>query len=408
MALLAVEDALEMVLADVAARPAESLALSEAHLRVLAQDLAAKRDVPDADVSAMDGYALRGADVGTVPARLAVIGEAAAGHPAGERVGPGQAMRIFTGGVVPAGADTVVIQENTTREGDVVIVQEAARPGQNVRPRGGDFRTGAVLLHAGARLSDRDLSLAATMNHANVPVFRRPRVALLATGDELVAPGAELAPGAVIHSNVYALAALIRAEGGVAIDHGIARDTLEATRAAIRAATQGDAADTPTDILVTTGGASVGDHDYVGRALEAEGFVMSFLKVAMKPGQPVMFGRRGALRVIGLPGNPVSSYVGAVLFLRPLIRAMSGRADARPALEPALLAAPVKANGGRQDYMRARLGHDEAGRLIATPVSRQDSSMLAPLSAADAMIVRPPNAPAAEAGAPCAILKLPF
>lgn len=405
MALIPVEEALDAVLAGAAPLDIEEVALEDGFHRVLAQDLAALRDVPSADVSAMDGYAVRGADVERAPVRLRVIGEAAAGHAPRTKIAAGEAMRIFTGAVVPDGADTIVIQENTARDGEFVTVTEPAQAGASVRRRGGDFASGRVLLTRGTHLNDRDLSLAATMNHAVLPVYRRPRVALLATGDELVPPGEAAAPGEVIHSNVYALAALIRQSGGAPRDHGIVPDTLEATCAAIGGATGGPAA---ADILVTTGGASVGDHDYVGRALEAEGFDMAFWKVAMRPGKPVMFGRRGALRVIGLPGNPVSSYVGALLFLAPLIRALSGRSDIRPAHEPALLGAPLAANGARQDYMRATLSTDDSGRTLATALDRQDSSMLTPLARADALIVRPPGAPAAPSGSPCVILKLPF
>lgn len=403
MALLSVDAALDAVLDGVSPLGTETVPLAECYRRILAGDLASRRDVPSADVSAMDGYAVRAEDVAAVPARLRVVGEAAAGHPAGRALAQGEAMRIFTGGVVPDGADTVVIQENTTREADDVTVNERAVRGQNVRRRGGDFATGDVLIRKARRLIDRDLSLAATMNHASLTVYRQPRVALLATGDELVAPGDALRPGAVIHSNFFALTPLIRNEGGVPLDHGIVRDTLEATREAIRRATSDGA-----DVLVTTGGASVGDHDYVGRALSAEGFDMAFWKVAMRPGKPVMFGRRGALRVVGLPGNPVSSYIGATLFLAPLLRALSGRMDVRHQHQAAILGADVPVNGARQDYMRATLTTDEMGRIVAMPQSRQDSAMLAPLSAADCVIVRAPDAPAASAGSPCVILKLPF
>ncbi len=403
MALIPVEDALTSVLHEVTPLPAETVALDAAYRRVLAADLAARRTVPSSDVSAMDGYAVRGADVMDAPARLKVVGEVAAGHPNAHVVQSLEALRIFTGGVMPQGADTVVIQENTIRRDDWVIVNEAARKGQNVRRAGNDFREGDFLLRKGRRLNARDLALAATMNHADVPVHRRPLIALLATGDELVKPGGALKPGAVIHSNAYALSAMISADGGQVQDCGIVSDTLEATRQAIRNA---DA--TGADVLVTSGGASVGDHDWVGRALEAEGFQMGFWKVAMRPGKPVMFGRRGALRVIGLPGNPVSSFVCATLFLAPLVRALAGRSDIRPLTQTAILGADLPANGERQDYMRASLTTDEAGHNVATPLSRQDSAMLSPLSQADCMIVRPVHVPAAKAGSPCVILKLAF
>ena len=273
-------------------------------------------------MSAMDGYAVRAVDVATVPARLHVIGEIAAGRPFERSLHSGEALRIFTGGVVPDSADTVVIQEDTERDGDHVIVKEATVAGQNIRPAGVDFREGDILLRARSHLTDRHLSLAAGMNYPDLPLHRRPKIAVLATGDELVLPGTTPGPGQIVYSNGYALRALARNEGAETIDLGVAADTMEATTAGIRRAR-----DSGADILVTTGGASVGDHDFVKRALEAEGVEMAFWRIAMRPGKPMMHGRLGAMRVIGLPGNPVSSYVCAFLFMVPLIRALSGRED---------------------------------------------------------------------------------
>uniref|UniRef100_Q07NH4 Molybdopterin molybdenumtransferase n=1 Tax=Rhodopseudomonas palustris (strain BisA53) TaxID=316055 RepID=Q07NH4_RHOP5 len=403
MSLMPVADALAAVLSGASPLAAEMVALADAHRRVLACDLAARRTQPPQPMSAMDGYAIRAEDAASPGARLAVIGEVAAGRPVERALGAGEAMRIFTGGVVPAGADTVVIQEDTARDGDVVILNEAVKHGRHIRAAGIDFREGDVMLREGTRLTDRDLALAASMNHPTLPLRRKPLVALLATGDELVMPGAVPGPGQILYSNGYALHALARDEGADTIDLGIAADTVEATTAAIRRAKEVKA-----DILVTTGGASEGDHDMVLRSLKAEGVAMSFWKIAMRPGKPMMHGRLDGLKVIGLPGNPVSSYVCAFLFMVPLIRALAGRGDVSHDREAALLGKAVAANDSREDYLRASLSYDEVGRLVATPVERQDSSLLNYLSAAQALLIRPPFAAAAEAGAPCSILKLPL
>jgi molybdopterin molybdotransferase len=401
VALMPVTDALSAVLAGAEALPEEMVALDAAYHRVLARDVAALRTQPPLAMSAMDGYAVRAADA-AAGARLKVIGEVAAGRPFENRIGAGEAVRIFTGGVIPDGADAVVIQEDTVAEGSHIAVTEAAHPGRHIRPAGIDFRKGDVLLAKGSRLTDRDLSLAAGMNYPQLPVRRRPRVALLATGDELVMPGAVPGPGQIVYSNGYALRALARDEGAEITDLGIAADTVAATTDGIRRARDAGA-----DILITTGGASVGDHDLVKRSLEAEGVAIAFWKIAMRPGKPMMHGRLGAMRVIGLPGNPVSSYVCGFLFLVPLIRALSGRATLHHARETALLGRDVGSNDLREDYLRARLEARADGALIATPVDHQDSSLLGNLAAARALVVRAPFAPKAAAGTPCDILRLP-
>jgi len=401
MALLSVADALARVLEGARPLPAEPVRLTQAEGRVLAEDLAARRTQPPEDVSAMDGYAVRAEDVASVPARLKLIGEVAAGRPFAGKLGAGEAARIFTGSVLPQGSDTVVIQENTTREGDVVIVSEPASRARNVRASGLDFRKGHVGLRAGRRLTGRDVALAAAMNHADVKVARRPKIAIVATGDELVPPGTEPGPGQIVYSNVFALAAVARREGAEVIDLGILPDRLEETIAGVRRARELGA-----DVLLTAGGASVGDYDLVQPALAAEGLALSFWKVAVRPGKPLLSGTLGPMRVLGLPGNPVSAYVCSVLFLVPLIRLLSGRSDIAAPTSSGVLGRDLKANDERADYMRATLTRREDRTAVATPFPVQDSSMLVPLAAADCLVIREPHAPAAKAGSPCVFLAL--
>jgi molybdopterin molybdotransferase len=402
VALMPVADALAAILEGSQPMGEEMVALEQAHHRVLARDVAARRTQPPQAMSAMDGYAVRAADASNVQAKLKVIGEVAAGRPFDQALGVGEAARIFTGGVIPDGADAVVIQEDTLASGNCITINEAAVTGRHIRPAGVDFREGDVLLSAGGRLTERDLSLAASMNYPELPVRRKPKVALLATGDELVMPGSTPGPGQIVYSNGYALRALARAEGADTVDLGIAADTIEATTAGIRRAR-----DLGADILVTTGGASVGDHDLVKESLEAEKVTIAFWKIAMRPGKPMMHGRLGAMRVVGVPGNPVSSYVCTWLFVVPLIRALSGRKVIHHTRENALLGRDVSANDVREDYLRARLEERSDGTLIVTPVNHQDSSLLANLAAAQALLIRAPFAPAAKAGEPCEIFRLP-
>jgi len=401
VALLSVEDALSRVLAGVEPLSAENVLLAVAHGRILAADHAALRTQPPADVSAMDGYAVRASDVAEAPVSLRLVGEVAAGRPFDRPIGAGEAARIFTGGVVPDGADTVVIQEITEREQDKVVVRKATRAGKNVRRAGLDFKTGDILLRRQHRLSARDLALVAGMNHATVSVYRRPKVALFATGDELVPPGTTPGPGQIVFSNGFALMALARAEGADVIDLGIVPDRLDETITAVQRARALSA-----DILVTTGGASVGEYDLVQRAFAAEGMNLSFWKVALRPGRPLMHGLLPPMHVLGLPGNPVSAYVCGLLFLVPLLRRLAGRSDILIPTESVVLARDLPANDERADYMRARLLTDASGRRAADPLELQDSSMMAALSAADCLVIRAPYAPAAKAGEACLILKL--
>jgi molybdopterin molybdotransferase len=398
-ALISVEEALQHVLAHAVALPAEQVPLANADGRVLAEDLKALRTQPPADLSAMDGYAVRASDVTKAPVRLKVIGEVAAGRPFTSVVGPGEAARIFTGGVVPDGADTVVVQEQTTRDGDSVEIQKPSVKGRNVRPQGLDFRRGETAFTAGHHLRARDLQLAAGMNHPLLPVRRRPKVVLFATGDELVPPGVEPGSGQIVYSNGFALAALAREEGAEVTELGVVGDRLDETIAAVRKARQLGA-----DILVTTGGASVGEYDLVQKAFAAEGMALSFWKIAMRPGRPLMHGMLSAMQVLGLPGNPVSSYVCSFLFLVPLIRRLSGRSDLTAPIESAVLGCDLAANDERADYLRATLKTGSDG-AIATPFPIQDSSMMLPLSKADCLVVREPYEPAAKAGSRCRIVK---
>ena len=400
MALMPVAEALQRVLADARALPAETVKLNDAFGRVLTENVIALRTQPPAAVSAMDGYAVRAVDVATTPVTLKVIGEVAAGRPFAGQIGQGQAARIFTGGVMPTGSDTVVIQELTTRTGDSVTIQKPTAKNRNVRARGIDFARDQVLLRKGRRLTDRDLMLAAAMNHSGLRVHRRPKVAVLGTGDELVPPGSTPGPGEIVYSNGFALSALAHDEGAEVHDLGIARDRVEDIVAAVRRARESSA-----DILVTTGGASVGEHDLVQRALAAEGLNLSFWRVALRPGRPMMHGRLGGMQVLGLPGNPVSSFVCAFLFLVPLIRCLAGRQDVEQMPEPARLGSDLPVNDERADYLRATLTPGVEG-LIATPLPDQDSSLMAALAKADCLLIRPPYAPAAPAGSDCVILKL--
>ena len=399
-ALLPVADALAQILEDAHALKGESVALDQALGRTLASDLAALRTQPPFDVSSMDGYALRTADQARADG-MRVVGTSAAGHRYDDALQPGDAVRIFTGAPMPAGADTVLIQENARRDGDRLWATTPAEHGRNIREAGIDFLDGETLLRAGTRLGPSALSLAASMNHASLPVVRRPRVAFLATGDELGRPGASLGPDQIVASNTYAVMAYAEQAGAEKIDLGIAADTMEALASAIEAARTAKA-----DVLVTLGGASVGDHDLVQSALTREGMELGFWRIAMRPGKPLMHGRLGDTHVLGLPGNPVSAIVCGVLFLLPLVRALSGDPTAGgDRTEAARLAVDLKANDERQDYLRGKVSGG-GDRPVVTPVGLQDSSLLRRLAEADVLIIRAPHAPAAKAGDTCRILRL--
>jgi molybdopterin molybdotransferase len=400
MALIPVEEARARILKNVKPLPAEAVTLEQALGRVLAKPLKAVRNQPPFDASAMDGYAVIAADVAHPPARLRLIGLSAAGHGFKGRLKRGDCVRIFTGAPVPKGADAVVIQENTLASGRAVTVLQTAKPEQNIRFAGLDFRKGDPLLPAGLTLGARDIGLAAAANAPKLAVRRRPVVALIATGDELVLPGGTPRADQIVSSNSHALAAMAQHLGATVVNLGIVADNLKATERAIRKASKAD-------ILVTTGGASVGDHDYVQEALKNSGVSIDFWKIAMRPGKPFMYGRRKGQHVLGLPGNPVSALVCARLFLKPLIDALLGF-PAGDDLVEARLGASMKENDSRQDYVRATLVEAPDGTRTVTPFAKQDSSMQRTFREAQALIVRPPKAKVAGQGDVVKILRLDF
>ena len=397
--MISVEEALGHVLSGIEPLSAEQVGLAEALGRVLARDVASRVSHPPAAVSAMDGYAVISADVAQVPATLERIGESAAGQGFDGALAPGQTVRIFTGAPVPDGADAIVMQEDSEAHGNKVTCKEKAVPGRHIRPQGLDFKAGETLLRAGSQLTARDIGLAASMNVPWLTVRRRPRVAILATGDELVMPGDPLGPEQIISSNSLALAAYVKALGGEPLNLGIARDSAESLNALLDGAPE-------SDLLVTLGGASVGDYDLVQQALKDRGLELGFYRVAMRPGKPLIFGRMGRVPVLGLPGNPVSAGVTTVVFLKPAMEAMLGmRRDEGPGAT-ALLGRDLDGNDRRQDYLRAALALDGDGEAIATPFDVQDSAMMARLAQADCLVVRPPHAPAAKKGERVQIIPL--
>lgn len=399
MALLPVDEALKRLLSGVAALESEQVPLAQAAGRILSASLAARRTQPPFDASAMDGYAVRAADV-AVGARLTVVGEAPAGRGFRGEIGPGEALRIFTGAPVPKGADTILIQENArVDDAGGIEVTETVAPGRHIRHAGLDFEEGDILLETGRSLDPAALSLAASANHAVLEVVRRPLVAIFATGDELVPPGHAPGPDQIVASNAYGVAAIAERHGAGVLDLGIVPDRREAIADAIL-----DALARKADIVVTLGGASVGDHDLVREVLGDNGMELDFWKIAMRPGKPLMFGRFGHVRVLGLPGNPVASLVCSHLFLAPLIARLGGRAHAADIRE-ARLGRAMAANDRRQDYVRAKVEFGADGP-VATPFPIQDSSMLRTLADAEGLIIRAPFAPESAAGAPCRVMML--
>jgi molybdopterin molybdotransferase len=396
--MLAVEEAHARIVAAFAPLPSEWVHLGAAAGRVLAQDLIAERDQPPADTSAMDGYAVRAADLASGSAVLHLIGSAPAGGSYEGELGPGETVRIFTGGLLPPGADAVALQENAEANGGRVRIEGAIAPGTFVRPAGLDFQRGERALPAGRRLTARDIGLAAALNHAWLAVRRRPRVALLATGDELVLPGQPLARSQIVNSNTAALASMVRQWGGEPLDLGIARDRPDSLAEASEQLRG-------VDLVVTLGGASVGERDLVRAVLGEHGLAVDFWQIAMRPGKPLLFGRVREVPLLGLPGNPVSAGVCAVLFVRAAICVLLGL-DPTPPEVPAVLGAPLGANDRRQEYLRASMVWRDDGRLEAVPAARQDSSMLATFARADCLIKRAPFAPAMPRGTAVSVLPL--
>ncbi|MFN3262456.1 MAG: gephyrin-like molybdotransferase Glp [Pikeienuella sp.] len=394
--LLSAAEALARVLALMAPVGSESVPLAEASGRVLAAPVVARRDQPPFAASAMDGYAVRAAEA-REGARLCLAGEVPAGGAAAAPLGPGEAIRIFTGAPLPEGADSVLIQEDAVREGEAVIVREAPAAGANVRPAGGDFRAGARI-PAPRRLSTGDIALAASMNAPFLEVARRPLFALVATGDELVEPGDTPGPSQIVSSNAYGLAAMLEATGARARIDPIARDNAPALRAALDRAADAD-------VIVTLGGASVGDHDLVAKVFAEEGLALSFYRVAIRPGKPLMAGRVRGKPMIGLPGNPVSALVLGHILLRPAVDALLGLdAGPLPRLR-ARLGQALGPNGPREHYMRARLEEDGRGPVVF-PFPNQDSSLLSVLAAANALAVIPPGVGAMAPGEEIDVIRL--
>jgi molybdopterin molybdotransferase len=400
MALLPVEDAQARILRGVSPLPSEKIKLENAIGRVLAQPVAAKRDQPPFAASAMDGYAVRAEDVQQAPATLNLVGVSAAGHGFRGKITSGETVRILTGAPIPRGADAVVIQENVTVSGDKVTVSHPVTVGKNLRRQGLDFAAGELLVPQGRVVRPRDIGLMAAGNAAMITVHRRPRIALFATGDELVLPGKRPGASQIVSSNSHALQAMAEAMGAEVLNLGIIRDSLTETIRAVRKALKAD-------VVLSTGGASVGDHDYVQEAFKRCGVKLDFWKIAMRPGKPFMYGRKGNSHVMGLPGNPVSALVTARLFLRPLLRAFSGLEAVEPLAQAELLSA-MPANDSRQDYVRALLEVDADGRRRVKPFPEQDSSMQRTMQRAGALIVRPAYAPAAQAGTQVPVLLIDF
>ena len=398
MALLSVAEALARVTQGLEPLEPERVKLEQARGRVLAEDIAAHLTQPPFDAAAMDGYAVRAADVAVLPATLRLIGDALAGRGFDGEVNQGEGVRIFTGAPVPKGADTVVIQENTEVAPGVVTVKDAA-PRRHIRPRGQDFTKGEVLLRAGTRLGPRELMLAAAMNHAELPVRRKPKVAILATGDEVVPPGTALDRDQIVSSVPVGLAALIEAQGGEPMSLGIAQDTAESI---VTLASTGKGA----DILVTVGGASVGERDLVSAALRSGGMELDFWKIAMRPGKPLLYGRLGNQRVLGVPGNPVAALICGLVFLVPMLHRLLGLREHGREPQEAVLGQALEANGPREHYMRATSTWRSGGERLVIPLAAQDSALMADFARADCLIVRPPDAPALAEGERVMIIPL--
>ncbi|MTI16652.1 molybdopterin molybdenumtransferase MoeA [Rhodobacteraceae bacterium RKSG542] len=401
MGLISIEHALEQLLGGLATKDSELVSLADAGGRTLAEDIKATRTHPPFSASAMDGYAVVAADTLDPKNPIKVIGEIAAGSSFSGTMKAGEALRIFTGAPVPEGADAILIQENATRDGDTLFANEPVSKDKFIRPKGLDFSKDDTLLARGQKLGFRELSLAASMNHAALPVFKKPLVAILANGDELVEPGKIPGPNQIVASNQVGVAELARSCGADTLMLGIAPDDQQAIGEKVAQAIAAKA-----DILVTLGGASVGEHDLIKDVLGDAGMNLEFWRIAMRPGKPLMAGSLGPMKVLGLPGNPVSSLVCSLLFLQPMLGKLTGAQDAQSHITLATLGADMEANDLRQDYIRATLEEKADGSLIVTPFSKQDSSMLALFTRSDALIIRKPFAEPAKRGEIVEIVQL--
>ena len=399
MALLPVDQALEKLLQSAEPKGTELKPISQLRGRILATDLVSKRTHPPFNASAMDGYAVKYKDASEIGATLKVVGESAAGHGFHGTFEDGETVRIFTGAPVPSSADTILIQENTEKQDDgFVKVTSPAQANRHIRLAGVDFSKDDVLLKQFREMDYSAITLAASMNYAEVEVFQKPLISVLATGDELVSPGEEPGLDQIIASNAYGVMAMCESAGADILDLGIAQDKLDVIKASVQ-----KALDSETDILVTIGGASVGDHDLVQQALTEMGMELNFWKIAMRPGKPLMYGTLGKMRVMGLPGNPASSLVTASLFLAPLVRKLAGRETATPQTT-AKLTVDLPENDHRQEYMRAHIETGENGDKTVTPFKRQDSSLVRVFADANGLLIRPPHAKAAVKGEICDII----
>lgn len=389
--MISVEDATARIIGTFEPLPSEQVSLAQAHGRILAEDAIARRTQPPVAVSAMDGYAVIASDLEKVPVTLTIAAYLPAGATFDGILKPGQAARIFTGASVPAGANAIVMQEYTNANNNFVTIEKSVEEGHYIRPAGLDFKLGEIGLQTGQVLSARDIGFAAAMNLPWLMVRRRPRVAILATGNEIVMPGDMVGTNQIVSSNSLALGATISALGGEPLQLGISPDNRESLRSMVAGATRAD-------LLITTGGISVGEHDLVRSVLEEEGLELDFWQIAMRPGKPLMFGMIGGTPVMGLPGNPVSTIVCAMIFLKPALQTMLGVKPVESRTISARLATSLSRNDHRQDYLRAKISYDVEGQSLVTPFSKQDSSMLAHLAQADCLIVRPPHASALETG----------
>jgi molybdopterin molybdotransferase len=390
--MISLDDALDRIFTRIPTPLPEKVPLTRAHRRVLLKPLLAKRTQPPFDASAMDGYAVRAAEI--VPGKpVFLAGTSQAGARFTGMMQSGECVRIFTGAPMPIGADAVIIQEQATANGNQVSFAKPAEPEQMVRKKGHDFVEGTELLEPGMSLTPAMLNLAAAANYPEIEVARRPKLAILSTGDELMPPGSELGPDQIVASNAYGLVPLLSTYADKVVDLGIVRDDRTALEKAILGAFDWGA-----DVLITTGGASVGERDYVQEALRELGVNLDFWKIAMRPGKPLMFGTRGRTLVFGLPGNPISAFVTAVTVVRPALRQMTGHTDPFWPFMGVPLAGTLPANGDRRHFRRGKLSRNEIGFLEVTPIAETDSNHSSSLAQADALIIQPEDSPGIEAG----------